>query len=231
VFSNTTQNDPTQYQLDASFNLERFDSTETGRVGARTVSFDIGTSSNVESGFDSMTVLRWGRWSGGSATIMSGGSTEQVDLGNQSIHWIQSPDTAPPAMPITGTATYSLVGGTSPTDTLGNTGVLGDASFFADFTNMRVDSTLSIDIAGSLWSAAGEGTIGAQALLPAHLFSGFYSVDVDGIGGGAGTFTGFFSEPGETSDPAIPGGVGLSYSLQDAQGATTVSGTAAFGNP
>jgi len=231
VFSNTTQNDPTQYQLDASFNLERFDSTEIGRVGARTVSFDIGTSSNVESGFDSMTVLRWGRWSGGSAAIMSGGSTEQVDLGSQSIHWIQSPDTAPPVMPITGTATYSLVGGTSPTDTLGNTGVLGDASFFADFTNMRVDSTLSIDIAGSLWSAAGQGTIGAQALLPAHLFSGFYSVDVDGIGGGAGTFTGFFSEPGETSDPAIPGGVGLSYSLQDAQGATTVSGTAAFGNP
>jgi len=68
-------------------------------------------------------------------------------------------------------------------------------------------------------------------LLPAHLFSGFYNVDVDGIGGGSGTFTGFFSEPGPTSDPAVPGGVGLGYSLQDAQGATTVSGTAAFGNP
>jgi len=155
VFSNTTENDPTRYQLDGSFNLERFDSTETGRVGARTVSFDIGTSSNVDSGFDSMTVLRWGRWSGGSATIVSSGVTEQVDLGNQSIHWIQSGDTAPPVMPITGTATYSLIGGTSPTDTLGNTGVLGDASFFADFTNMRVDSSLSIDIAGSLWTATG----------------------------------------------------------------------------
>ena len=231
VLSNTTENDPTQYQLDGNFDLERFDSVETGRVGTRTVSFDIGTSSNVESGFDSMTVLRWGRWSGGSATIVSGTDTEQVDLGNQSLHWIQGPDTAPPVMPITGTATYSLVGATSPTDTLGNTGVLGDASFFADFTNMRVDSTLSIDIAGSLWNATGQGSIGAQALLPAHLFSGFYNVDVDGIGGGAGTFTGFFSEPGNTSDPAIPGGVGLSYSLQDAQGVTTVSGTAAFGNP
>jgi len=176
-------------------------------------------------------VLRWGRWSGGAATIVSGGISEQVDLGNQSIHWIQGPDTAPPVMPITGTATYTLLGGTSPTDTLGNTGVLGDASFFADFTNMRVDSTLSIGIAGSLWTATGQGTIGAQALLPAHLFSGLYSVDVDGIAGGAGSFTGFFSEPGPTSDPAIPGGVGLSYSLQDAQGVTTVSGTAAFGNP
>jgi hypothetical protein len=134
-------------------------------------------------------------------------------------------------MPVTGSATYTLLGGTSPTDTLGNTGVLGSATFFADFTNMRVDSTLAIDIAGSSWTASGQGNIGAAAQLPAHLFGGFYNVVVDGVTGGAGTFTGFFSEPGPTSDPGFPGGVGLSYSLQDAQGVTTVSGAAAFGNP
>ena len=49
--------------------------------------------------------------------------------------------------------------------------------------------------------------------------------------GKSGVFSGFFSEPGNTSDPNIPGGVGLTYSIQDAQGTTTVSGAAAFGNP
>jgi len=229
VFSNSTENDPMQYQLDGNFNLEGFDSVESGRTGVRTVSFDIGTSSNVDTGFDSITVLRWGRWSGGSATIASGAAMEQVELGGQSIHWIQGPDASPPVMPITGTASYTLIGATSPTDTLGNTGVLGDASFSADFTQMLVDSSLSININGSTWNATGQGNIGEAAALPAHLFSGFYLVDVDGISGG-GTFTGFFSAPGPSADPSLPGGVGLSYTLQDPQQATTVSGTAAFGS-
>lgn len=231
ALSSVLDNDPTQYQLDGNFDLERFDSVDAGRTGTQIVNFDIGTATNVESGFDSLTVMRWGRWSGGAATITSPTVTEQVDLGNQSIHWIMGPGGTPPTMPVTGSATYTLLGGTSPTDTLGNTGVLGSATFFADFTNMRVDSTLAIDIAGSSWTASGQGNIGAAAQLPAHLFGGFYNVVVDGVTGGAGTFTGFFSEPGPTSDPGFPGGVGLSYSLQDAQGVTTVSGAAAFGNP
>jgi len=57
----------------------------------------------------------------------------------------------------------------------------------------------------------------------------------DSMGGtstGRGVFSGFFSEPGPTSDPSFPGGVGMTYSLQD-QGGTnvSVSGAAAFGNP
>jgi hypothetical protein len=231
ALASVLDNDPTQYQLDGNFNLVRFDSINAGRTGTEIVNFDIGTATNVESGFDSVTVMRWGRWSGGAATITSPTLTEQVDLGNQSIHWIQGPGGAPPTMPVTGSATYTLLGGTSPTDTLGNVGVLGNATFFADFTNMRVDTTLAIDIAGSSWSAAGQGNIGAAALLPAHLFDGVYNVVVDGVTGGTGTFTGLFSEPGPSSNPSLPGGVGLSYSLQDAQGVTTVSGAAAFGNP
>ena len=135
-------------------------------------------------------------------------------------------------MPITGVANYTLIGGTSPTDNLGNTGVLGSATFNADFTNLRVDSTLVIDIAGMNWTASGTGNLGSVAGLPPHLFFGNYgAVVIDGITGGTGQFSGFFSEPGATSDPAFPGGVGLTYSLQDGQGATTVSGAAAFGSP
>jgi hypothetical protein len=175
-----------------------------------------------------MTVLRWGRWSGGSAAItLSDGSSAIQDLGNQSLHWVSSPDWAtPPVMPVTGVANYSLLGATSPTDNFGNTGVLGAATFQADFTNMRVDSTLTIDINGSTWTATGNGNIAT------HLFQGNYgTVSIDGVGGGTGVFSGFFSSPGPTSDPSFPGGVGLTYSLQDMLGITSVSGAAAFGNP
>ena len=235
-FSGTQDNSTSQLQLDSNNNLIGFTAPYPGATGADSAAFGIGTASNLDTGFDSTTVLRWGRWAGGTAsgTLTSDGSDVSVDLGNQSIHWISGPDLPPPAMPITGVATYSLVGATSPTDNLGNVGVLGSATFLADFTNMSVDSTLVIDIAGSNWSATGTGNIGPAAGLPAHLFSGLYqNVAISGAitGIGNGEFSGFFSEPGDSSDPSFPGGVGLTYSLQDGQGTTSVSGTAVFGNP
>ena len=234
IFSATAFNEPAQFQLDVGNNLIGFTGPYPSRTGGEPADFAIGTANNAETGFDSMTVLRWGRWSGGTAsgTLQSDGSDVSVDLTTQSLHWVSGPDEAPPVMPITGVATYSLIGATSPTDNLGNTGVLGSATFDADFTNLRVDSTLVIDIAGLTWSAAGTGNMGSAVGLPAHLFFGIYgAVVVGGVTGGSGAFSGFFSEPGTTSDPAIPGGVGLTYSLQDGTGTTTVSGSAAFGNP
>jgi hypothetical protein len=233
VWSASLDNEPSQYQLDGDNNLVGFGGLYPTRSGADNATFDIGTATNVDTGFDTMTVLRWGRWAGGSAAVtLSDGSVIGQDLGNQSIHWISGPDAgAPPVMPISGTANYSLLGATSPTDNLGNVGVLGSATFDADFTNMIVDSTLDIDIGGITWSAAGTGNIGARAQLPAHLFQGNYAVIVGGSSSGTGVFSGFFSQPGPSSDPSYPGGVGLSYSLQDMGGTTTVSGAAAFGNP
>ena len=234
IWSNTTDNLPGEYQVDGNNNVTGFTGGYPTRTGIDATTFDMGSSTNVDTGFNSVTVLRWGRWSGGTASItLSDGTDASQDLGAQSIHWISSPDwAAPPVMPITGTASYTLIGSTSPTDNFGNTGVLGSATFDADFTNMRVDSTLSIDINGSNWTAAGQGNIGAQALQPAHMFLGNYgAVTINGVTGGTGVFSGFFSESGPTSDPTYPGGVGLTYSLQDMGGTTTVSGAAAFGNP
>jgi hypothetical protein len=234
IWSNATDNLPGEYQVDGNNNVTGFIGGYPTRTGIDATTFDIGSSTNVDTGFDSMTVLRWGRWSGGAASItLSDGTDASQDLGAQSIHWISSPDwAAAPVMPITGTASYTLIGSTSPTDNFGNTGILGSATFDADFTNMRVDSTLSIDINGSNWTAAGQGNIGAQALQPAHMFLGNYgAVTINGVTGGSGVFSGFFSEPGPTSDPTYPGGVGLTYSLQDMGGTTTVSGAAVFGNP
>lgn len=236
VLSSALDNVPDEYQLDSGNNLTGFAGEYPGGNLTGPASFDIGSAANVDTGFDGITVLRWGRWAGGTANItLPDGSDASQSLAAQSIHWISGPANAtPPVMPVTGVANYSLIGATSPTDNLGNTGFLGNASFRADFTNMRVNSTLSIDINGANWNASGIGNIGSAAapVLPAHLFNGLYnSVSVSGIAGGSGVFSGFFSEPGATSDPAFPGGVGLTYSLQDPAGSASVSGAAVFGNP
>jgi len=233
VFTGALDNEPSQITIDAGNDLIGFSGPYPSAIGPTTADIAIGTASNVESGSDAMTVLRWGRWAGGIADVnVPAGQPETVDLNNQSLHWIFGADNSAPTMPLTGSANYSLVGATSPTDNVGNAGVLGNASFLADFTNMSVDSTLVIDINAMTWTAAGTGSIGAAAGLPPSLFSGTYNtVTVDGIGGGNGVFSGFFSAPGPSSDPTFPGGVGLTYSIQDAAGTTTVSGAAAFGNP
>lgn len=229
-WSATLQNDPGQYQLDAGNNLTVFQNNHPQSTGNAT--FDIGANNNLDTGFDAVTLMRWGRWSGDIAGVtLADGSDASIDLAAQSIHWVSGPEGAAPTMPVTGTATYTLVGNTNPTDNLGNVGTLGSASFIANFTTFQVDSTLDISINGANWIATGIGSIGSAAQLPAHLFNGNYSVAVDGIGGGLGVFSGFFSAPGNTSDPTFPGGVALTYALQDEPGTTTVSGAAAFGDP
>ncbi len=234
MFSGTLDNEPGQYQLDAGNNLTGFGNLYPARTGPDIASFDIGSSANIDTGFDSMTVLRWGRWAGGTATItLSDSSDASQDLGNQSLHWVMSPEwTTAPVIPLLGLANYSLLGATSPSDNFGNTGVLGNATFQADFTNMIVDTSLVLDINGLNWSAVGQGDIGAAAQLPGHLFQGTYgAVITGGVTGGSGVFSGFFSQPGPVSDPSFPGGAGLTYSLQDQGGTITVSGAAAFGSP
>lgn len=233
TYSTVADNEPSQYSFDASDQLTGFSADYPAQSGATTADLSLGTSSNVDSGFDAMTVLRWGRWAGGSADVaLPAGQTETIDLASTSLHWVSSTDDSTPVMPITGVASYSLVGATAPTDNLGNSGTLGSATFQANFTSLRVDSTLVIAINAQSWTATGSGNIGVAAQLPANFFSGSYSdVTVDGIGGGTGVFSGFFSAPGDVSDASFPGGVGLTYSLQDGAGSASVSGAAAFGNP
>lgn len=236
AFSGTQDNAPGEYQLGPGNELLGFVAPYPPTAAPDTGVFDIGSSSTVETGFDSVTVLRWGRWAGGSANItLTRGVDASQNLANQSIHWVSGPATAPPVMPIAGTANYVLIGGTSPTDNFGNIGVLGSATFQADFTRQTVMSTIDLNINNFNWMATGNGRIGAMAGLPPHLFQGMYTnVVITGAGGtftGRGMFSGFFSQPGPASDPAFPGGVGMTYSLQDQGASTAVSGAVVFGNP
>ncbi len=233
-FAGTQDNTPVEYVLDAGNDLEGFEGPfpdPTGGVVLAT--FGIGTARNVDSEFDSVTMLRWGRWTGGTANItLEDGSDASRDLSLQSLHWVSGPDwMAQPVMPITGSVSYTLIGNTSPTNNFGDIGVLGSATFDADFTNMQVFSALDLAMRGVIWIASGSGNIGAGAGLPAHQFSGFYNnVTVGGISTDFGFFSGFFSEPGNSPDPNLPGGVGMTYTLSDDVG-QWVSGALTFGAP
>ncbi|MDH3767283.1 MAG: FecR family protein [Gammaproteobacteria bacterium] len=186
--------------------------------------YAIGTAGIRDDGFDPVTGFGWGRWSGGTATVTSGSSPSNVDLSEQSLHWLYGPQlSSAPSVPMTGTANFSLItGNTDPTDTLGNSGRLGDASLTANFTTATVQSELSLSIAGSIWEASGNGSIASG------LFNGLYnSVSVGGSPGGNGSFSGFFGPPGSNS---LPNGAGLTYGLNDTQG-VSVSGAVVFGQP
>ncbi len=200
--------------------LVAFDGPFAGGTGR----YNIGSAQNVNTGDDiGFTGLQWGRWNGGVATVTKDGTSQNITLGadgtpdGQSLHWIMGPAEGEVALPMTGTASYVLVGETNPTDNLGNVGNLGTAALTADFQTGNVTSQVSLGINGQNWNASGTGMINGPAD-----FSGTYSnVTVDGgcaAGGCGGDFDGFFTGGGQ--------GAGMGYSLEDNN--TMVSGVAAF---
>ena len=179
----------------------------------------LATNQNV--GFDSISNIRWGRWAEGVATQTVDGTSSDLDLTSESLHWvIVDANETIPTQVVTGTANYILVGNTDPTDNLGNVGVLGTASFAADFTNSTVTSSLQLGINGQNWNASG-GT----GSITSTLFNGLYgTVSVDGVSAGnSGTFGGAFGGFGANG---VPVGAGMTYQLTN--GSTTVSGAAVF---
>ncbi len=113
-----------------------------------------GTATVVDNGFDPTTGLVWGRWAGGSATI--GG--QSVNLADRSLHYIFSPtQSGPVSLPLTGSATYDVVGSTRPTDLAGRTGVFNSATLNANFSARTVDTSVNITINGQTWNGAANG--------------------------------------------------------------------------
>jgi hypothetical protein len=217
-----------QYKLQGAAGVG-VDPVQLGNGGA---TLTMGTASVAEAGTDPATMIRWGRWSGGTAQISSAAAgVTNLDLTSRSLHWVLPGDfgATPVAMPITGTRTYDVVGGTQPTDALGNAGTLGSLTLAADFSRNSVTADVALTIASTTWAAQGTGSIGASANLPAQQFTGTFSAPT--IGGvvqaaGGGQFNGFFTNlPGQTS--GAPGGAGMTYFLS-APGAGVVSGAAAL---
>jgi hypothetical protein len=233
-YANVEDLTATGYALNRTGNLTGFDGNyPTGSVVVLQASYDLGTAALVDTGGSAVAVLRWGRWSGGAMDVTVNGTPSTTSLAQQSLHWILSGNAdAPPVLPVTGNVTYSLAGGTSPTDNAGNVGTLGAATLTADFTNRTLATTLNVSVAGNDWIASGIGVIGAQAGLPAHQFQGIYdTVQINPVqGSGSGTFSGFFSGP-PSGPGGAPQGAGLSFNLNDNLGLLQVNGVAALVAP
>ncbi|HUS25041.1 MAG TPA: FecR family protein [Candidatus Binatia bacterium] len=193
--------------------------------------FAIGTAQNVNTGYDPVTQLRWGRWSPAAGVTVDGSA-----IGNgstDSLHWIAGPDLGgAPAITRSGTATFTLIGNTDPTDSAGNVGFLGSATLGVDFTAGTVDSTLALSVGGVNWNATGSGSLTSANTL----FSGSYNggISIDGVlaPSATGVFAGFII-PGTTSSD-LPTGAGLTYTLDNGisgPGHQDAAGAAAFKGP
>ena len=109
----------------------------------------------VESGADPTLHVQWGRWAG--APVRSGKSV------TESLHFINTDNLTARSLDSivlpSNTATYNLVGGTQPTNELGQTGQLKKLQIVVDFNKQRIsDYSVAVASDGRDWQASGEGS-------------------------------------------------------------------------
>jgi hypothetical protein len=217
-----TTNRPDEVVADAEGRATSFSAPIAG-LGTH-AAYSIGTSQVVQQGVDPETGMIWGRWAGGAAQVTRGGQAASVNLANASLHYIfAGTQSGPVALPLTGAASYDVIGSTSPTDASGHVGNLNSATLSANFTNRTADASVNVAINGQTWT-------GSAANMPIYrdqYFNAFSGAPIPGVNnpaplnlscspncgaGATGSFDGFFS--GRTGQRA-----GLMFNLGGNQGA------------
>ena len=151
-----TTNRPDEVVADAQGRATSFSAPLSG-IGTHST-YTIGSAQAVDFGIDPETGMIWGRWAGGTANVSGAGGSEQMNLDSRSLHYIfAGTQSGPVALPLTGTATYNVIGSTRPTDIAGHVGVLNSATLLANFTNRTVDASVNIAINGQTWNGAANG--------------------------------------------------------------------------
>lgn len=218
----STTNRPDEVTSDAEGRVTSFAAPAVG-LGNRVV-YAIGTGQVVQSGFDPETGMVWGRWGNGIAQVGTAQDGRSLNLNGSGLHYIFAGTQAgPTALPLTGSATYDVIGNTSPTDTAGHVGTLGSATLNANFTNRTASANVNVSINGQNW-------IGNAPTMPIYrdmYFSASTGSTIPGAvnispltitctpncGQGArGSFDGFFT--GRTGSRA-----GMLYNMGGVQGA------------
>ena len=162
------------------------------------------------------SIIKWGAWANGTATIDNGAVTLSA---NQSLHHFWGVPTA--TMPTTGTASYVLLGGTSPTETTGAwaSGTLNSASMSVNFGTLAVSASLGITINPgpySTFNVSGSGTISGGNGITISSLSGSGSGCVSGCSGEvSGKFFGTSAER-----------VGIAYKITESLTNKTIIGVA-----
>jgi hypothetical protein len=129
IRSYSTTNRPDEVTADAQGRVTAFAAPFQG--SGSHASYAIGSAQVVQSGVDPTTGLVWGRWGGGTATVTprGGGQAFNLNLNAANLHYIFAPSQqGPTALPLSGTASYDVVGSTSPTNHTGAVGTLGTAT-------------------------------------------------------------------------------------------------------
>ena len=222
IRSYATTDRPDEVVLNAQNGVTAF-SAPYARTGPHST-YSIGTAQVVQSGIDPDTGLVWGRWAGGTATVTQGTRTEQLFLQNASLHYVfAGTQTGPVALPQTGTATYDVIGSTSPTDAGGHVGTLNSATLNANFSSRTVDATVNATVNTQTWNGNATG----MPIYREQYFSAYSGTPIAGVpnpvpliitcapncgAGATGSFDGFFT--GRTGQAA-----GLLYNLNGNQGA------------
>jgi hypothetical protein len=223
IRSYSTTNRPDEVVSDATGRVTSFSAPFQGFGPHAT--YQLGSAQVVQSGIDAETGLVWGRWGGGVATITSrGNQVFNLQLGGSSLHYIfAAPQSGPVQLPLSGTATYDVIGSTSPTNHTGGVGTLGSASLDANFGNRTVSANVTIAIANQTWN----GSAANMPIYREQYFSAYSGNPIPGVAnpnplviscspncgtGASGSFDGFFT--GASGQRA-----GLLYNLGGNQGA------------
>ncbi|MDO8989383.1 MAG: FecR family protein [Sideroxyarcus sp.] len=159
-------------------------------------------------------IIGWGRWVGDMTVAFS-------PLTNATFDYVIGIPTA--AMPTTGTATYSLIGYTSPTSTDGSTGYSVNGSLAVDFAATSAQVGVDMTVANTTDSYGINGL--ASIAAGASTFNGFISTTATNgcFSGCSASINGFFA--GANASRA-----GLSYSIfgTGSSGFDSIQGVAAF---
>lgn len=129
----------------------------------------IGTASLLDQGANVLAGnLHWGRWFGQGATVT--GLPAGTTLLNSNLTYIGGDI---PTMPITGTATYLPVGGTSPVDSSGKAGQFLGANVTVMFGSKGIAvNNMSIAFGGNTYTMGGTGTFLANGVIPSVPMTG-----------------------------------------------------------
>ena len=119
--------------------------------------------------------VSWGRWQNAAISFGSGAGTAV----SGSIHWINAPSGYPGylAEVLTGSATYAMVGNTSPTNQNNVVGSVGSESLNVNFTARTLDFTANISMPAS--GSAGGASWGLAANDVPIALNSFYASTQD----------------------------------------------------
>ena len=198
-------------------------------TGVTPLHLSLGASQVVDGGADPLTGVSWGRWSGSSYSAESridGTTTSVTNVAG--LHYVIGPELAAPMqLPVSGSYSYNLVGGTTPMNQAGAGGTLNSATLDANFTTSRVTAGVNVTVDATTMNALATN-------LPIRDFGHFgateggtvpLTITCTGTCGAVqrGTLAGSFTGP-------TGGGAGFAYNLESSGLGTTqtIGGVAAF---